>query len=229
MERKHHWSSHHFANGLVPRERFFIHFEQEYELFVRDFPILVARAYIQCPIAAVRADLAANIFEEETGQLAAGRPHPELFLDIPRGFGCDMARFTSIELLDGAKRYRAILDHHTTGRGWCEAAAVTTLFIEGTAYERGELDATAPKRPMPPIEEHPLHRHYQVPLSSLTLPAVHRQVEGDHRAAAWRAVLEHTPVNEEGAVVAAMEACLQGWLAYKDSVASAVGIAPLTT
>ena len=32
-------------------------------------------------------------------------------------------------------------------------AAVTTLFVEGTPFERGELDPNAPKRPVPPLED----------------------------------------------------------------------------
>src|SRR5262245_21859304 len=87
MERKVHWSNEAFATGGVAREKFHVHFEQEYATFVRDFPVLVGRAYVQCPIASVRRSLAENLFEEETGALAAGAPHPVLFLEIPRGFG----------------------------------------------------------------------------------------------------------------------------------------------
>src|SRR6185295_16468566 len=96
MEQKTHWSNDAFANGRVPRERMHVHFEQEYAVFVRDFPILVGRAYVQCPIASVRRDLAENICEEETGIIAAGRPHSDLFLEIPRGFGCDLSRFEHV-------------------------------------------------------------------------------------------------------------------------------------
>lgn len=225
MERKVHWSNEAFATGGVPREKLHIHFEQEYGVFVRDFPVLVGRAYVQCPVASVRRDLAENLYEEETGALAAGKPHPVLFLEIPRGFGCDMKRFEKIELLPGSRRYRDIIDRHTQGRGWEAAAAVTTVFIEGTQYERGELDDTSPKRPMPPLEQHPLHVHYGLPLEFLALPRVHRNVEGGHRQAAWRTILEHVDEPARPRVVDAMQACLEGWLAYKDSVAEAVGLA----
>ncbi len=225
MERKVHWSNPAFATGGVPRDRMHIHFEQEYAVFIRDFPILVGRAYVQCPIADVRKDLAGNLYEEETGGLAAGRPHPDLFLEIPRGFGCDMARFDAITLLPGAQAYRAVLDHHTHGRGWEEAAAAVTLFIEGTSYDRGEVDARAPKRPMPPIAQHPLHLHYGLPLAALELPRVHRDVEGNHRAAAWRTITEYVHGSARARVVATLDACLAGWLRYKDDVAVACGLA----
>src|SRR5688572_3469071 len=144
MEKKVHWSQPAFAGGGVPREKLHIHFEQEYAVFVRDFPIFVGRAYIQCPVVEVRKDLAANLYEEETGGIAAKRPHPELFLEIPRGFGCDMSRFERVELLPGSRRYREVIDKRTQGRGWEEAAAVTVIFIEGTQYERGEIDGSSP-------------------------------------------------------------------------------------
>jgi pyrroloquinoline-quinone synthase len=224
MEQKKHWSGHHFANGLVPRDRLHIHLEQEYAVFVRDFPILVGWAYVQCPIVDVRKDLAANLFEEETGMLAAQRPHPELFLEIPRGFGFDMARFDDVELLRGSRLYRDILDRCTQGLGWEVAAAVTTIFIEGTAYERGELDPNFPRRPVPPLEQHPLHVHYGLPLWALALPAVHRDVEGGHRTAAWRAILTHVQPAAMPKVVSAMQRCLEGWRWYKEDVAVACGL-----
>ena len=224
MERKVHPSSHAFAHGLVPRAKLAIHLEQEYALFVRDFPIIVGRAYVQCRIPSVRRDLAENLYEEETGAIAAGKPHPVLFLEIPRGYGFELARFENVELLPGSKQYRDVIDTHTQGRGWEPAAAVSTLFIEGTQYERGELDPSASKRPMPPLEEHPLHRHYGLPLEFLALPRVHRGVEGGHRQAAWGTILEHVGEGARPRVLEAMRDALEGWLAYKDEVTRAVGV-----
>ena len=224
MEQKTHWSGAAFANGGVAKDKLHIHLEQEYAVFVRDFPILVGRAYVQCPIADVRKDLAANLYEEETGGIAAKRPHPELFLEIPRGFGFDLARFENVELLRGSRLYRDILDRATQGAGWEVAAAVTTVFIEGTQYERGELDPNFPRRPIPPLEKHPLHVNYGLPISALALPAVHRDVEGGHRIAAWRTMLDHTPAAQRSRVVGAVQRCLDGWRWYKEDVATAVGL-----
>jgi heme oxygenase-like protein len=221
MERKHHWAWPAFEQGLCPRDRLHIHLEQEYATYVRDFPVLVARAYVQCPIAAVRRELVENVYEEETGGLAAGRPHPELFLEVPRGLGMDIVRFDTVELLPGAASYRAFLDRATTRRGWAIAAAITTLFVEGTRWERGELDPTSPRRPEPPLEEHPLVRHYGLPVERLALTRAHRSVEGEHRAAAWRTLLDHTSGAEHPAMLRAMREALRRWLAYRDDVATA--------
>jgi pyrroloquinoline-quinone synthase len=224
MERKVHWAWSSFTSGKVHKDALHVHFEQEYETYVRDFPVMVGRAYVQCPIAAVRHELAENLYEEETGGLVAGRPHPELFLEYPKGLGMDLSRFQQIELLPGAARYRAVLDKQTQHAGWAVATVVTTLFVEGTAYERGEVDASAAKRPVTPLEEHPLVRHYGLPLESLALTKAHRGVEGEHRQAAWRMILDHIPEAERAQCVQAMEQCLDAWQTYRDDVARACGL-----
>ena len=224
MERKRHWAWSRFTSGDVTRELLVRHFEQEYATYVRDFPVMVGWAYVQCPLAEVRRALAENLYEEETGGLVAGRPHPELFLEYPRGLGMDVARFAHVELGPAARRFRALLDEYTQRRGWAQACAVTTIFLEGTDHERGELDPSAPRRPAPPLEAHPLVVHYGLPLEALALTKAHRAVEGDHRAAAWRTILDHVPETEHAGVVIAMEATLASWLAYRDEVAAACGV-----
>ena len=224
MERKKHWAWKLFTSGRVAKDRLHIHFEQEYETYVRDFPVMVGWAYVQCPIASVRRDLAENLYEEETGGVIAGRPHPELFLEYPRGLGMDLSKFDNVELLPAARRFRDALDDSTQRCGWATACTVTTIFLEGTDHERGELDDSAPKRPAPPLEQHPLVVHYGLPVDALALTKAHRKVEGSHRAAAWRIVLDHIPSSEHAGVLAAMERTLVAWLAYRDEVANACGV-----
>src|SRR5688572_18285087 len=224
MERKVHpaWAA--FTSGKVPRDRLHVHFEQEFETYVRDFPVMVGWAYVQCPVAEVRRELAENLFEEETGGLIAGRPHPELFLEYPRGLGMDLTRFEQIELLPAARRYREVLDQTTERAGWEMAAAISTLFIEGTPYERGELDVAAPRRPAPPLEQHPLVVHYGLSVEHLALTKAHRQGEGNHRAAAWRIIRQHVPERVRPDVVDAMQRALAAWHAYRDEVALGCGL-----
>jgi hypothetical protein len=224
MEQKVHWAWPGFTSGLVDKNRLHVHLEQEYATYVRDFPVLVARAYVACPIAEARRELIENVYEEETGALHAGRPHPELFMEYPRGLGMDLSRFEHVELLPASQRYRRFLDQATLERGWEVAAAVTTLFVEGTAHDRGELDPAAPRRPEPPLEQHPLVVHYGLPLESLALTRAHRKVEGSHRAAAWRVILGRVEPEARDAVVVAMREALALWLEYRDGVAAAVGL-----
>jgi pyrroloquinoline-quinone synthase len=224
MERKDHWAWPRFTSGAVAKSKLHVHLEQEYAVFVRDFPVLVGRAYVQCPIAEVRRELAENLYEEETGGLHAGRPHPELFLEYPKGLGFDLRRFVNVTLLPGAKRYRDVLDDTTQRRGWAAAAAVVTVFIEGTPHERALFDPAAPPRAEPALSEHPLAKHYGLPLESLALTKAHRGVEGDHRLAAWKVMLDHVIDADRPGVLAAMNEALSAWLAYRDEVAAACGV-----
>jgi pyrroloquinoline quinone (PQQ) biosynthesis protein C len=223
MEKKDHWAWPAFTSGLVPKRLLHIHFEQEYATYVRDFPVMVGWAYVQCPIAEVRRALAENLFEEETGGLVAERPHPELFLEYPRGLGMNLRRFESVKLLPAAKAYRRFLDHAIQRRGWDIAAAVVTLFIEGTKDDRAAVDARAKLR-VPALSDHPLVLHYDLPIEHLALTKAHRQVERDHRRAAWRAILDHVEAKRRTLIVASMRRALARWLAYRDEVAAACGI-----
>jgi pyrroloquinoline-quinone synthase len=117
-----------------------------------------------------------------------------------------------------------VLDQAPQSSGWEIAAAVSTRFIEGTQHERGEVDPTAPRRPAPPLEQHPLVVHYGLPLEHLALTKAHRQVEGEHRAAAWRILVKHVAEPARPRVVEAMQSALEAWLSYRDDVAAACGL-----
>ena len=225
MERKDHWAWPAFTSGRVPKTLLHFHFEQEYATYVRDFPVMVGWAYVRCPVPEVRRSLAENLYEEATGGLVAGSPHPELFLEYPRGLGMDVSRFQYVELLPAAKEYRHFLDEVIQHYGWDIAAALVTIFIEGTKDERAVIDPFIAKLPPPPLEEHPLVKHYGMAPEHLALTKAHRQVEGDHRAAAWSAILAHVSPTRRGTVVRAMNEALERWLAYRDEVASMCGIA----
>ena len=105
MERKNHWAWPAFTSGKVTKTLLHLHFEQEYATYVRDFPVMVGWAYVRCPVPEVRRSLAENLYEEETGGLVAGSPHPELFLEYPRGLGMDLRRF---ETSSCSRRHRSI-------------------------------------------------------------------------------------------------------------------------
>jgi pyrroloquinoline-quinone synthase len=136
----------------------------------------------------------------------------------------DLTRFESVELLPAAARYRWFLDEVTELRGWEVGAAVTTLFVEGTRWERAELEAEAPRRPEPPLERHPLVVHYGLPVERLALTRAHRAVEGSHRLAAWSVVLDHVEAAARARVVEGVEQALAHWLEYRDDVARACGV-----
>jgi hypothetical protein len=224
MDRKQHWAWPAFTSGRVHKDLLHHHLEQEYATYVRDFPVMVGRAYVRCPIAAVRRSLAENLYEEETGGLVAGSPHPDLFLEYARGLGMDLSRFDRVSLLPAAKVYRHFLDDATQRYGWEIAAAVITIFVEGSKDERRIIDVNLPAMSLPPLEEHPLVKHYGLPIGHLALTKAHREVEGNHRVAAWAAILDHVKPTRRGPVVRAMEEALAKWLSYRDAVAEVCGV-----
>jgi pyrroloquinoline quinone (PQQ) biosynthesis protein C len=229
LDRKDHWAWPWFAQGRVPLQRLLPHFQQEWEVYVRDFPQLLARILGHSGTSQEsRAMLAANIYEEQTGGISGSTSHPELFLRMMEGCGFRRSDFGAVKLLPGASRYRKFLDDATSSEPWVVGAAVMTIFVEGSVKERRELEDASPESEAEieaAIRKHPLVRIHGLDPKFLELQRVHKKVEGGHRQDAWRMVLDHTPKEMEDRVVQSVEQALQRWLAYRDDVVAACGIA----
>lgn len=227
MDRKDHWAWNHFEEGRASRDQLLIHYQQEYEVYVRDFPIFLSRLHARCPHPEVRQDLAENLFEEETGKLSTGKPHPELFLHMMDGLGLDRDRFAAIRLLPGAVTYRRWIDRVTESDHWLEGVALVTLFIEGSVHERRYVEGTGDREPDPDaaIRGSWLVRHYGVDPRFLELKRAHQMVESGHREMAWNMVLEHARDGTDAArVCRVMDRALDLWMRYRDDVARTCGI-----
>ena len=228
MDEKDHWAWPQFARGQVPLPQLLPHFAREWEVYVRDFPVLLARVLGHGPPAAVREALAANLYEEQTGGISRSRPHPALFLEMMRGCGYDPALFERVALPPAARRYRDFLDRMSWDPPWQRGAAVLTLFVEGSANERRALEAPACARSAEELERavrnHPLVRVHGVDPGAMALTRVHLEVEGGHRTDAWASVLGFTPDSLAPAISDAMRQALSLWLAYRDEVALACGL-----
>jgi pyrroloquinoline quinone (PQQ) biosynthesis protein C len=229
LERKNHWAWPWFAEGRLPLQRLLPHFQQEWAVYVRDFPQLLARVmgHSDTP-QEVRAMLAANIYEEQTGGISGTTSHPELFLRMMEGCGFSRSDFGEVELLPAANRYRTFLDETSGLDPWVVGAAVLTIFVEGSVNERREIEKTGADSDdeiEAAIRQHPLVRVHGLDPKFLELQRVHKKVEGGHRLDAWKMVLSHTPVTLQDRVVQTVEKALERWLAYRDDVAQACGIA----
>ena len=229
LDRKNHWAWPWFAEGRVPLPKLLPHFQQEWEVYVRDFPILLARVLGHRPPQSVCAMLAANIYEEQTGGISGTTSHPELFLRMMEGCGFRRADFTQVQLLPAARDYRAFLDQVSWADAWVTGAAVLTIFVEGSVNERRELSALdqgadSDAQIEEHIRRHPLVRIHGIDPRFLQLQRVHKKVEGGHRRDAWDAVLGSAP-GHEPQIIDAMERALTLWLAYRDDVVHACGIA----
>lgn len=227
MDRKDHWAWPSFTRAGLSRAQLTAHFRHEYQVYVRDFPVLLARVLGQGPPDDVRRALAENIFEEQTGKLSFGVPHPELFLEMMDGLGIAREAIAGPEpaLEPEAVAYRALLDRRSGEAPWIVGAAVLTIFVEGSVHEREEMSGT---RALPPMDEailaHPMVKHYRCPPEKLRLPRAHRAVEAGHRRDAWEMVLGHAEAGAAEAIAGAVEEAHAAWLSYRDGVARAMGL-----
>jgi pyrroloquinoline-quinone synthase len=227
MERKDHWAWLYLTKPGLSKEQLLVHFRHEYQTYVRDFPVLLARLLGQGPPPDVRRALAENIYEEQTGRLSFGVSHPDLFLEMMEGlgFGRDALEARTPPLEQEAIRYRVLLDRVSASSPWQVGAAVLTIFVEGSKHERAYVEGV---RELPPIEdairEHPMALHYGCPAEQMRLVRAHRLVEGGHRADAWRLVLGHVPGAGMGQseVARAGEEAPRAWVDYRDGVARAM-------
>lgn len=231
MDQKDHWAWSIFGGPRATLEQLKIHFQQEYAVYVRDFPVLLSRIHSRCPVADVRRDLAENLYEEETGGLSGTGPHPDLFLYMMEGLGFKRGDFRGTVLLDESRAYRHWLDEASTKLPWVVGAAVVTIFVEGSVHERHEVAQPAMAAPFRQdaetrmLRENPLVKYHGLDPMYLKLKRAHARVENGHRVSAWRIVLENVRNGRDRkATLGALEKSLQLWLAYRDAVARAAGV-----
>jgi pyrroloquinoline quinone (PQQ) biosynthesis protein C len=229
MDRKHHWAYPALTRPGLTRDQLFSHFRHEYLVYIRDFPVLIARALgIVPPIDDVRRSLAENLYEEQTGGLSRTAAHPQLFLRMMQGLGFDTGAFVDDDawLHPAARRYRDFLRERSCATPWQAAVALLTVFVEGSVNERAELARTFTRRHGDDaVSEHPLVKHYGCPPGAMELTRAHAEVEGQHREDAWHMVLANTTEAEEArAVIDTCEQALAMWHDYRDGVAQRMGL-----
>jgi pyrroloquinoline quinone (PQQ) biosynthesis protein C len=143
MDQKHHWAYPALTKPGLSRAQLLVHFQHEYLVYVRDFPVLLARVLGETPpIDEVRRALAENLYEEQTGGLSKSAPHPELLLRMMEGLGFSRADFDesiAASLHPSAQSYRRLLREDSTRAPWQAGAALLTIFVEGSVNERAEL------------------------------------------------------------------------------------------
>ncbi|HEY8090853.1 MAG TPA: iron-containing redox enzyme family protein [Polyangiaceae bacterium] len=231
MDAKHHWAYPALTRPGLDREQLLVHFRHEYLVYVRDFPVLLARALgITPPLPEIRASLAGNLYEEQTGGLSGSAAHPALFLRMMAGLGFGGGLFDETDatgLHPAARDYRDYLRERSCAAPWQAAVALLTIFVEGSVHERAELAGTYVRRVGDDaVRDHALVKHYGCPPEAMELTRAHAAVEGGHREDAWAMVLDHVTDGTEVArvVVATCEQALHLWHAYRDGVAERMGL-----
>lgn len=228
MDGKHHWAWDHFATGTLTKEQLKIHFQQEYAVYVGDFPVFLARIHGKNPPAPVRRMLAENIYEEDTGGLSLGTSHPALFLSMMEGLGFNPDDFERVRLLPASRAYRAWLDRMSNHRQWVIGAATLTIFVEGSVKDRKEIHQPSEPKSAEDIEavirNHPLVRHHGLSPDHMDLIRAHQLVEAGHRHDAYDMVVNHTAPPLRRSILIHLKKSLDFWLRYRDAVAKACGI-----
>lgn len=228
MDGKHHWAWEHFSSGRLTTAQLKTHFQHEYAVYVRDFPVFLARILGKNPPPPARHMLAENIYEEETGGLSLGKSHPELFLTMMEGLGFNRKGFEQVRLLPAARTYRAWLESMSSHRHWVMAAATLTIFVEGSVKDRREILAPPERKQPDDIESiitlHPLVRYHSVSPNRMDLIRAHQMVEAGHRHDAYDMVVNYTPPALRQSVLTCVKKSLSLWLNYRDAVVRACGI-----
>ena len=229
MAQKHHWAWPYFSGPAVTKAQLKTHFQQEYAVYVRDFPVFLARIHGKNPPLEVRRMLAENIYEEDTGMLSLGTSHPDLFMKMMEGLGFHPGEFERIQLLPATRRYRAWLDKMTNEQNWVIGAAVLTIFVEGSVNDRKELTGSAqsktPAQIQLKLKTHPLVQYHGASARDLDLIRAHQMVEAGHRHDAYAMVVQYALTrSHQGKILAAVQKALDLWLHYRDGVAKACGL-----
>lgn len=232
MDQKNHWAWSRITGASVTKDQLLIHFQQEYEVYVRDFPIFLARILGRMDASAwqLKREFAENIYEEQTGGLSKAYSHhlshPELFLKMMRGLKYKDSHFEKIDLLPTSLAYRSYLDLITLTYDWRIAAAVLTLFVEGSCEDRQRMkkDYKPLNNLQTKLKNHSLHKYHGLSLSDMDLVKAHHAIEGDHRRSAWDTLLKWIPSHMENDVDLALQRSLDLWLLFRDGVSVEMGL-----
>jgi pyrroloquinoline quinone (PQQ) biosynthesis protein C len=231
MAQKNHWAWSDFVGPSISKAQLKIHYQQEYAVYVRDFPVFLARIHGKNPPLTVRKMLAENIFEEDTGQLSLGCSHPQLFITMMQGLGFRAKEFDQIALLPATRRYRKWLDRISDHPDWVVAAAVMTIFVEGSVHDREEISHPARSKSSnkisAKINAHPLVTYHGVKPEAMDLIRAHQMVEGGHRHDAYAMVVNHARSRtQQEQILDTVQKTLNLWLRYRDGVARACKLTP---
>lgn len=226
MDRKHHWAWPIIMGPGITKAQLQLHYQQEFLVYVRDFPVFLARVHGQNPPADVRRMLAENIYEEDTGGLSFGQSHPELFNEMMRGLGFETDAFATATLLPASTRYRRWLERVTASRDWVVGAAALAVFVEGSIKDRGEIQEPSKPKTDAEIEAyvdaHPLVQHHGIARPHMDLIRAHQKVEAGHRQDAYTMVVNYADTAaRQNAVLACVAQGLALWMKYRDGVAKA--------
>lgn len=232
MDQKNHWGWQFISGPDLKKQQLLVHFQQEFEVYVRDFPVFLARIMGRMEEGSpqLKRELAENLYEEQTGgisqKISKGQSHPDLFLKMMKGLGYSHNKFENIDLLPTSLAYRCFLDKVTLIDDWRVGAAIMTLFVEGSVHDRARCQNKYKEKLtiQQKMKQHALVKYYGLKTADADLIKVHHAVEGDHRKSAWETILKAIPKNLQPLIHQRMCEALELWLLYRDGICIEMGL-----
>jgi pyrroloquinoline-quinone synthase len=221
LDRKHHWYWDHLHGPAATRDQLLVHFQQEWEVHVRDHPAFLRRVHDRCPYPDVRSDLIKSLEEKERGTKSGGTSDRELYLLMMEGLGFSRKDFTGVSLLPAAAAYRRWIDEATQA-WWLVGGAVARVFVEGSVKDRSHLmnGHPSPSCGDEDSPQHPLVVHHGLDPRALELWRAQRQAVARGRHGAYRMTVGRAlTASARRVILAAVEQSLELWEAYREELA----------
>ncbi len=198
------------ADGVPTRDRMKI-FAQQFFLQVVEFPRAVSALHTACPFPEERRALAENLWEEETGAISGGAPHPELFLRFSRAFDVPDEEMWGAKPLPGTTALIDWFELSTRNRDFIEGAAAITLAAEGQVM--GNFGPFARK----------LEAHYGLTEEQVSFWDVHEIADADHSDVGDHIVIKFASTDAmQQRVLAAVDHSLAMWWQFFDGMEMAM-------
>lgn len=206
---------HAIAAGRVSPEGLKL-FAQQFFLQVREFPRGIAALHANCPFSDARAELAENLYEEETGKISGcGLPHPELFIRFGEAVGLRREDLTEADPLPGTAALVHWFELATKNRSFLEGSAAMTLAAEGQVPGAFANFARA------------LEKHYGLPRDAVAFWDVHEEADKDHSDVGDHIVVKHATSEEwQEKTRRAVDESLAMWWQFFDGMEAAIEALP---
>ncbi len=202
---------HAIAAGQVSREGLKL-FAQQFFLQVREFPRGISALHTNCPFPEARAELAENIYEEETGKISGcGLPHPELFIKFGEAVGLKREEMIDAEPLPSTAALVHWFELASKNRSFLEGAAAMTLAAEGQVPGAFANFARA------------LEKQYGLDREAVAFWDVHEEADKDHSDVGDHIVVQHATSDElQERTRRAVNESLAMWWQFFDGMEAAI-------
>ena len=201
-------------NGEIEKDHLKI-FAQQFFLQVREFPRAISAIHSNCPYPEERAELADNIYEEDTGKLSGCNcSHPELFIRFAEALGLHRD-----EVINGLP-----LPETAALINWFELVSKQRPYLEATAAMTMAAEGQVPGAFGKLAEG--LRQHYGFSEQAVAFWDLHEIADAEHSDVGDHAVVRHANTAPlQAAVRAAVEQSLSRWWNFFDGIERAIDAA----